>query len=210
MTYTDDGDDEMTVYINGVNKGSSTLGDGAPATGDTNDLLIGGPNQAHFKGFIDEFKVYSYERTGTQLASDVGAVSSLHGKSASVGTDDSFLSDGLVGYWKMDDGVGNPCSAGVDKACDSSGNGNTGTWTNGVASTSGKFGFATNYDGVDDYIDIPYVSSLAPAQFTVTAWYNSGSSPSLRPSPKACHSWLRCAFAYCVHFVDHTPSAGSA
>ena len=28
--------------------------------------------------------------------------------------------------------------------------------------------------------------------------------------PKSCHTRLKCAFASCVHFVDHTPSAGSA
>ena len=27
---------------------------------------------------------------------------------------------------------------------------------------------------------------------------------------KSCHTKPKCAFAYCVHFVDHTPSAGSA
>jgi hypothetical protein len=37
-----------------------------------------------------------------------------------------------------------------------------------------------------------------------------GSSPSLRPSSKARHTRPKCAFAYCVHFADHTPSAGSA
>src|SRR5439155_15943742 len=110
-------------------------------------------NQAHFKGFIDEFKIYPYERTQASVNADASSVSSLHGKSTSIGNDDSFLSDGLVGYWKMDDGVGNPCSSGVDKACDSSGNGNVGTWTNGTASTSGKFGNATNYDGGDNDID---------------------------------------------------------
>src|SRR5712664_1504672 len=31
-----------------------------------------------------------------------------------------------------------------------------------------------------------------------------GSSPSLRPSAKARHTRRGCAFAYCVHFVDHT------
>src|SRR5262249_1835717 len=39
---------------------------------------------------------------------------------------------------------------------------------------------------------------------------NNGSSPRLRPSSKARHTRLKCAFAYCVHFVDHTPCAGSA
>jgi hypothetical protein len=38
----------------------------------------------------------------------------------------------------------------------------------------------------------------------------TGSSPSLRPSAKARHTKLRCAFACCVHFVDRMPSAGSA
>jgi hypothetical protein len=27
---------------------------------------------------------------------------------------------------------------------------------------------------------------------------------------KSCHTKPKCAFAYCVHFVDQTPSAGSA
>ena len=39
---------------------------------------------------------------------------------------------------------------------------------------------------------------------------NYGSSPSLRPSAKADHTRLKCAFASCVHCVDHMPSAGSA
>ena len=78
MGHTDDGDDEITVFINGVNKGASTNGDGTPATGDTSDLLIGGPNQAHFKGFIDEVKVYPYERTSTSMTTDASAISSLN------------------------------------------------------------------------------------------------------------------------------------
>ena len=48
----------------------------------------------------------------------------------------------------------------IAKACDASGNGNTGTWTNGVASTSGKFNWATNYDGVNDYINAGIPATL--------------------------------------------------
>jgi uncharacterized protein YcsI (UPF0317 family) len=36
-----------------------------------------------------------------------------------------------------------------------------------------------------------------------------GSSPSLRSSAKARHTRPKCVFAGCVHFVDHTPYAGS-
>jgi len=167
----------IKVYINGVLKGTSANGAGSKPA-DTSDLLIGGPNQAHYKGFIDEFKIYPYERTQDQINTDAaGHISSIHGQSAAFGQDDSYLSDGLVGYWKMDDGVGNPCSAGVDKACDASGNGNTGTWTNGTASTSGKFNWATNYDGVNDYIYLANGSTtgLDSQNFTIAAWFKATS-----------------------------------
>ena len=32
----------------------------------------------------------------------------------------------------------------------------------------------------------------------------------IEADPKSFHNRLKYAFAYCVHFVDHTPSAGSA
>jgi hypothetical protein len=32
----------------------------------------------------------------------------------------------------------------------------------------------------------------------------------IEASSKSCHKRLKCAFACCVHFVDHMPSAGSA
>jgi hypothetical protein len=66
----------IKVYINGVLRGTSTNGAGSrPA--DTSDLLIGGPNQAHFKGFIDEFKIYNYALTAAQ-------VKTLYNESSSV------------------------------------------------------------------------------------------------------------------------------
>jgi concanavalin A-like lectin/glucanase superfamily protein len=142
LSYTDDADDEITIWVNGKNLGSSTNGVGAPSA-DTNNFLIGGTTTNNFQGFIDEVKIYPVERTGDQIKTDTTKITSLHGISAAFGPDESYLSNGLVGYWKMDDGVGNPCPSGVNKACDSSGNGNDGTWNNGVASTSGKFANAT-------------------------------------------------------------------
>lgn len=177
--YTDDGDDEITIYINGTNPGTSTNGSGAPAA-DTNDLLIGGTTGAHFHGFIDEFKIFPFERTASQVkTSTASKIPSVHGISASFGDDQSYLSNGLVGYWKMDDGVNNPCVSGVDKACDSSGNGNIGTWTNGVASTSGKFGNAASFDGANDYIDAGSGASLNVTDaITLSAWINVGGNGS--------------------------------
>ena len=52
--------------------------------------------------------------------------------------------------------------------------------------------------------------SKRPLSYWILATFLLGSSPSLRPSAKADHTRLKCAFASCVHCVDHMPSAGSA
>lgn len=71
---------------------------------------------------------------------------------------------GLVAYWKFDEGVGNV-------AYDSSGNGNDGTiygaiWVDGIE------GKALQFNGIDDYIEIPSSPSLnlIDSQITILAW----------------------------------------
>jgi hypothetical protein len=137
ITYTDDADDEITIYIDGVNKSTSTNGSGAPAT-DSNNLLIGGPTNANFHGFIDEIKIYPFERTNEQIKTDASKVTSLHGVSTAFGDEKSFLSQGLIGYWKLDESSGN--------AADSSGNGITLTNNSSTNYTTGKFGNAGWFD----------------------------------------------------------------
>lgn len=176
--YTDDSDDEATVYIDGkaVTPTTDTDASDAPAA-DSNPLLIGGPTTANFNGFIDEFKIYPYERSADQIKTDFGKVPSFHGKSASIGDDRSFVNNGLIGYWPLDDGVNNPCVYGVDKARDSSGNNFTGTWKNGAASTSGKFANAINFDGNNDYIRVTHDPALDPTdELTYAAWINKNTT----------------------------------
>jgi len=67
MAYTDDGDDEITLYVDGVDVGSSSDGSGAPQTTDTDNILIGGDSAANFDGQIDDFRVYSYELSAAQV-----------------------------------------------------------------------------------------------------------------------------------------------
>ncbi len=75
----------------------------------------------------------------------------------------------LVAYWKFDENSG-------DKAYDSSGYGNNGTLYGGLDTTgwtNGKFNFALNFDGIDDYVSIPNSPSLQTiAQLTIEAWIN--------------------------------------
>jgi hypothetical protein len=75
------------------------------------------------------------------------------------------INDGLVGYWKFDEGSGNI-------AHDYSGNGNDGT-IYGASWTEGISGYALDFDGVDDYVDVSddecFDITLA---VTLVAWAN--------------------------------------
>ena len=85
-----------------------------------------------------------------------------------VGKASASLMDGLVAYYQFD---GN--------ANDVSGNGNHGLERNGVALTSDRFGnpnSAYNFDGIDDYIEVPDSYSLdGPSntnEVTISSWVN--------------------------------------
>jgi hypothetical protein len=73
---------------------------------------------------------------------------------------------GLVGHWKMDEGTDGTCAGGLD-VCDHSGNENHGdnvgaTWQTGTAPTrtTTASGYAATFDGVDDYVEVPYSTNL--------------------------------------------------
>jgi hypothetical protein len=76
------------------------------------------------------------------------------------------LTNGLIGYWKFDEGSGNT-------TFDSSGNGNNGTLENNPTWVSGKYGTALDFDGIDDYVAIPDLYSTSPSELTASAWINS-------------------------------------
>jgi Concanavalin A-like lectin/glucanases superfamily/Domain of unknown function (DUF2341) len=118
-------------------------------------IKIGNVSSNYLNGFIDEFKIYDYARTAAQVKSDYAGRGSVQGASASFGPDTTFLSQGLVGYWKMDESGPNTCTGGVNDSCDSSGNTNDGAWNGNTATESGKFGNGVTLDGTGDYIDIP-------------------------------------------------------
>jgi hypothetical protein len=71
--------------------------------------------------------------------------------------------NGLVGYWKLDEGSGTV-------AYDSSGIGNNGSLMEGPTWVDGKYGKALSFDGIDDYISIPGSQSLRVQNFTLEAW----------------------------------------
>jgi len=86
--------------------------------------------------------------------------------------------NGLVGYWKFDEGSG-------PTASDSSGYNNYGT-VYGATWTDGKVGKALSFDGINDYVRIPDSDSLDITEdLTIAAWVKT--SQTGRPSDIFCN-----------------------
>ncbi|PJA92463.1 MAG: hypothetical protein CO133_03080, partial [Candidatus Komeilibacteria bacterium CG_4_9_14_3_um_filter_37_5] len=148
-------------------------------------LLIGGldtPDTFFVHGFIDDIRIYNYARTIAQIKQDYtttkAGVSSESGATVAMGANNQrWLSDGLVGYWKMDESSWtNDCSTAT--VLDSSGNSNTGTScpasTGPTGGAVGKFGKGGSFDGSstnDDYLTVSGVDSMIlGAKGTISAW----------------------------------------
>ena len=150
----------------------------------SNPLRIGGitNNSAYrFNGFVDDVKIYQYARSAAQIKSDFASKGSgsVKGTAASLGSNIknlSSFSDGLVGYWKMDESAVNTCTGGVNDSCDSSGNASNGAWNGNTTSAAGKFGNSTTYDGIDDYTSVTENSAWEfSSSFTLSTWvYSNG------------------------------------
>jgi len=93
----------------------------------------------------------------------------------------TLVHEGLVGYWKLDEGADNTCSGGED-ACDTSGNGNHGTIANGdsdewsanpVNGTNFTNPYAMDLDGGGDHVtisDSPSLNYAAMNGLTISLW----------------------------------------
>lgn len=79
----------------------------------------------------------------------------------------------LKGAWHLQQ---NPETAGSLGILDSSPNTQNGTMGGSMTSSQsidGKIGKALDFDGVDDYVQVPYNSNNAPTNVTISAWVNS-------------------------------------
>ncbi len=171
VSYTDDADDEITVWINGRNVGSSTNGSGAPAA-ESSNLLIGGTTTANFDGRVDEFKIYNSELVQPEVLVDLnfGSAVALGGV---LGTqnDEGFSLPNPQAWWKLDNNNGTTTS-------DSSGNSFTSsTFTGPPQWSTGKFGSGLSFDGTNSVVRIPEATAtdvgVITDSYTISAWFKT-------------------------------------
>lgn len=124
----------------------------------------------------------SWLNTGGTFTAGTGTVL-LAGKGASTITSNSqsfyhlTINDGLIGYWKLDEGTGT-------SAADSSGYGNNGTLTNmeaadwgGVTKAPVHFGnlYALDFDGSNEYVSVADAAihdATDTADMSIAGWFN--------------------------------------
>jgi len=100
------------------------------------------------------------------VSNDFGSVESPE---IPVDVNTTWSTDGLVGWWKFDEGSGTI-------AYDSSGNGNDGNLTGGPTWATGKIGGALSFDGADDYVSFPVKSYPLGNSASVSFWAFGGSN----------------------------------
>jgi hypothetical protein len=134
-----------------------------------------------------KYLTYQWKKDGVDLAGETNATlkitdanATLHDGNYSVVVSNDFGSvesgevlvdvnttwstDGLVGWWKFDEGSGTV-------AYDSSGNGNDGNLMNGPTWTDGKVGGALSFDG-DSFVEI---GAILPKTYSKSLWINASS-----------------------------------
>ncbi|MDD2822453.1 MAG: DUF2341 domain-containing protein [Candidatus Daviesbacteria bacterium] len=172
----------LKFYLDGIQRPLNFGGTTIPATTPSNStpITIGAENasSSFLNGMIDEPKVYNYAKTAAQIKADYiskSGSSSDQGSSAVLGaSSQKYLSDGLVGYWKMNEASWtNNCSAA--SVTDSSGNGNNGkacpNATGPTGGNIGTFGNGGSFDAVDDNIAVTHASSLSLTDsITISTW----------------------------------------
>ncbi len=183
-----DRDGLVTGYIDGIAVGSNNISSYQTSISGTSNFYVGRNNGGnYFNGFIDELKVYRYARSAQEIKADMSSRGSVKGTSVGIGgsSPTSSLSNGLVGYWKMDETSWNGTAGEV---IDSSGNGNNGTAVSGAeASPSAKFGRSGYFAGIDEYVNIGNIN--ATNVLSVSAWFYTSSTINAASTGRELLGW---------------------
>jgi len=165
------------IYRDGVQVSQSSTATGLTATDGAIKLgEYSSPGVYNLVGYLDEPKIYNYARTAAQIKADYNSQGTAKGSSVQIGSKDprESFSQGLVGYWKMDE-------SSWGSVVDSSGNGNNGTAYGGATVTSGKFGNGGIFSSASSqYVSVTSSTSLQPSDkisiATWVYWTGSGST----------------------------------
>jgi Concanavalin A-like lectin/glucanases superfamily/Calx-beta domain/Right handed beta helix region len=161
---------QVTVDYN-TSDDSATVGDGDYVTASgTVTFPTGSTLQTVSITVVGDTDIESSESFQVNMSNASGAPIVGSQGIGTIQDDDSPVDANLMAHWKLDDASGTT-------AADSSGNGNTGTLTNGPGWTMGHLGGALSFDGVDDFANMGTGSLNFSNQLTLACWvYPTGAA----------------------------------
>lgn len=158
----------ITLYVDGTQVAQTTSLTATSTLSTTATLYVGVDSAGTtnwWDGSVDDLAIYPYARSTAQVKSDFSGV---HTAAIMGAQSNDALSNGLVGYWKMDENTGTSVT-------DYSGNGNTGSFTNSPTWGPGRFGTGVTFSDAttNKYITVPASASINNmSEFTYSMWVN--------------------------------------
>ena len=170
ITAVKNGTTNIQIYVDSLLRDTQTGITSSTLNGTSSPFTVGNDfdnGTDGWIGFIDEVKYYNFARTAAQVRSDYQSRGTTKGVSAQMGDPEqqNYLSNGLVGHWKMDETSGT--------AADSSGNGLTLTNNGTTTFTGARFANGSSHNGTTQYFST--ATAINSIQ-TVAFWVNPAST----------------------------------
>lgn len=155
------------AYINGTWVGGTTFSGGFNTTNNPNNPQIAHQNydpstNRYWNGSLDDIRIYNRALSSNEVVSVYSGSAPTNGLVGYWTLDDGSYQSGLVGRWPFEDNGGT--------TPDRSGNGNTGTLINTPAVLPGVFGTALQFNGTTQGIKLASPFAKGATSQTVTAW----------------------------------------
>ena len=169
----------VKMYVNGSSVSvGGTNGVGTKISDAANPICINDcVGNRRFDGKIDEVRVYNRVLSAAEITDLYQTGKKL------INTTQDINANGLIAHWTFD-GKDTPwSSSSAGTTLDTSGNGHTGTLTSmsrTITPTIGKLGQALSFDGVNDYVNVPYNASFDidnTQSLSVSMWFKATSFP---------------------------------
>ncbi|MBU1045807.1 DUF2341 domain-containing protein, partial [Patescibacteria group bacterium] len=164
---TFDRDGNMVMYVDGQNKGSTDISSISSADISTSANLYVGVDYTgsanYFTGSLDEIYIYNYTQTAAQVLRNYNAELSA-ALPIQFGADTTGTTTGPVADWRLDTGAGTT-------AYDDTTNNNDLAISGASWISSGKFGNALSFDGVNDVATSSNSTSInIQGNLSISAW----------------------------------------
>ncbi len=185
------GTTSISLYIDGTSAGTTAI---TSTDASDNDSMFVGRDESNtsndWLGYLDEIKVLRTARSSDEVKTDVVGGTGSRGSNASFGGSKSFLTNGLMGYWKLESDV-----------IDYSGNSNTLTNNGTTTYAAGRYGNGSEH--------VPASSQYLNLSGTSTATYYFDSSDAAVSDPQGAWASPENIFDSDINTSSNTNATGS-